>query len=98
MLSCRSDDASRIPTHATIHLIRSLQPNQGFLQSSHDKYFPTIGTLLPIPKALLLTRMMGQNWFLLYSFVLTSFSTLLTNASCMPRQMISLGPWRFSIY
>ena len=64
----------------------------------HDKYFPTIGTLLPMPKALLLTRMIGQNWFRLYSFVLTSLSTLFTNASSIPRQMISFGPWRFSIY
>ncbi len=46
----------------------------------------------------LLTRMIGQNWFLLYSLVLTSLSVLATTAGSIPIPIISLGPCRFSIY
>jgi hypothetical protein len=63
-----------------------------------DKYFPTIGTLLPTPNALLLTRMIGQNWFRLYSLAFTSLSTFLTNESSMPNAMISFGPCLRSMY
>src|SRR5438270_720975 len=64
----------------------------------HERYFPTIGTLLPTPNALLLTRMIGQNWFLLYSFVFTSFNTRFTRSSSIPLAIISFGPCLFSIY
>ena len=38
-------------------------------------------------------RMIGQNWFRLYSFVFTSFNTLATNAGSKPFAMISFGPF-----
>lgn len=46
----------------------------------YDRYFATIGKRRPTPKALLLTRMMGQNWLRLYSFMFTSRKVLFTSA------------------
>ena len=62
------------------------------------KYFPTIGILLPTPKAFELTRMTGQNWLRLYSFIFTSFNILFTSAASIPIPIISFGPCLFSIY
>lgn len=57
-----------------------LQPIKFFMKLNHDRYFATIGNLLPDPNALGETRNTGGACCLLCSLVFTIFSMRFTSA------------------
>ena len=67
-------------------------------ENNQLRYLPTIGSLLPTPNAFGDTRIIGQNWFRLYSLLFTIFNVLSTNAASKPWALISDGPCLLSIY